>query len=156
MSKVTCRNCKKKINKEQAFSKKERIYFCNEDCYRQYYHTDEGELELFLDYVWSLYSPEYKDNSKYMMIRKQAEHYHKEYGFKYKGMFLTARWYVETLEQPWKDEYGLGQILPDRYNQLKEYYEEKRKLKSMVKQEDKKERIVKGGNTVRRRKMLEL
>jgi hypothetical protein len=71
-------------------------------------------------------------------------------------MYLTAKWYIETLEQPWKDEYGLGQILPDRYNQLKEYYEEKRRLRFRVKSNENKERIVKGNIGVRRRKMLEI
>jgi hypothetical protein len=156
MSKVTCRYCKKKVDKEQAFSKKPRVYFCNKECYDAYYHTDEGELETFLDYVWAQYSPEARNNQKYVMIKKQAEHYHDVYGFKYKGMYLTAKWYIETLEQPWKDEYGLGQILPDRYNQLKEYYEEKRRLRFRVKPNGNKERIAKGNIGVRRRKMLEI
>jgi hypothetical protein len=90
------------------------------------------------------------------MIKKQAEHYHDVYGFKYKGMYLTVKWYIETLEQPWKDEYGLGQILPDRYNQLKEYYKEKRRLKSGIKPNNNKKRIAKGNIGVRRRKMLEI
>lgn len=156
MSKVTCRHCKKKVDKEQAFSKKPRVYFCSKECYDAYYHTDEGELEIFLDYVWAQYSPEVRNNQKYVMIKKQAEHYHDVYGFKYKGMYLTAKWYIETLEQQWKDEYGLGQILPDRYNQLKEYYEEKRRLKLGIKPNENKERIVKGKIGVWRRKMLEI
>ena len=156
MSKVTCRYCKKRVDKEQAFSERPRVYFCNKECYDAYYHTDEGELETFLDYVWAQYSPEARNNQKYVMIKKQAEHYHDVYGFKYKGMYLTAKWYIETLEQPWKDEYGLGQILPDRYIQLKEYYEEKRRLKLGIKPNKNEERIVKGKIGVWRRKMLEI
>ena len=130
---VTCRHCKKKIDRATAYSQKERIYFCDESCYNEYYNKDEcGQLELFLDYVWGLYDREYQTTERYMMIRKQAEHYHNEYGFKYKGMLLAAKWYIETLERTWNNEYGLGQILPDRYIQLKRHYEEQQALKKKV------------------------
>ena len=132
-TKVKCRYCKKSINKKDAYSVKDRVYFCNESCYNDYYtKTDEGQLDMFLDYVWNLYDSEYRTSEKYMMIRKQAEYYHNEYGFKYKGMLLATRWYIETLERVWHNEYGLGQILPDRYIQLKNYYEEQKALKDKL------------------------
>ena len=132
--KVTCRYCKKKIDKENAYSVKERVYFCNKSCYDEYYDTECGQLETFLDYIWSLYDVEYRTTEKYMMIRKQAQHYHDEYKFKYKGMLLAAKWYIETLERKWQNQYGLGQILPDRYMQLKHQYEEAQELKKKLKE----------------------
>ena len=81
---VTCRYCKRKIDRDTAYSEKERIYFCDKNCYTNYYgsDSDDGQKDLFLDYVWNLYDKEYRTSEKYMLIRKQAEHYHNEYGFK--------------------------------------------------------------------------
>lgn len=144
---VKCRNCKKSINRETAYSVKERIYFCDKSCYDEYYNKDEcGQMEMFLDYVWGLYDVEYRTPEKYMMIRKQAEHYHNQYGFKYQGMLITIKWYIETLERAWNNEYGLGQILPDRYIQLKKYYEEQLALKKRLKhtKNETQEKIVSG------------
>lgn len=131
---VTCRYCKRKIDRDTAYSEKERIYFCDKNCCMNYYssNSDDGQKDLFLDYVWHLYDKEYRTSEKYMFIRKQAEHYHNEYGFKYKGMLLAAKWYIETLERTWSNDYGLGQILPDRYIQLKRHYEEQQALKEKV------------------------
>lgn len=131
---VICRYCKRKIDRDTAYSEKERIYFCDKDCYMNYYSSDsvDGQKDLFLDYVWNLYDKEYRTSERYMFIRKQAEHYHNEYGLKYKGMLLAAKWYIEILERTWNNEYGLGQILPDRYIQLKRHYEEQQALKKKV------------------------
>lgn len=146
MATVTCRYCKKKIDKNKAYSEKPRTYFCNKVCFSSYYNSDSGTLDDFLDYIWKQYSPENQTTEKYLMIKKQAEHYHKQYGFKYKGMLLTAKWYIEVQEQYWHDEYGLGQILPDQYWKLKQFYEEQQALKTKLEQSniETKERVVTG------------
>ena len=129
---VTCRNCKKKIDKSKAYSEKPRMYFCDKECFDAYYKCDSGDMDKFLDYVWKLYDPEYQDTQKFLMIKKQAEHYHDKYGFKYKGMLLTAKWFIEVKEQYWHNEFGLGQILPDQYLQLKQFYEQQQQLKESL------------------------
>ena len=48
-----------------------------------------GDMDKFLDYVWKLYDPEYQDTQKFLMIKKQAEHYHDKYGFKYRCSIET-------------------------------------------------------------------
>lgn len=156
MAMVTCRYCKKKIDKDKAYSEKPRIYFCDKDCFSSYYNSDSGELDDFLDYIWKQYSPENQTTEKYLMIKKQAEHYHNQYGFKYKGMLLTAKWYIEIQERYWHNEYGLGQIFPDQYWQLKQFYEEQRALKERLEHHDihTKERVATGNK--RKGKMLEL
>ena len=91
------------------------------------------------------------------MIKKQAEHYHNVEGFKYQGMFLAVRYYVEVLERLWRDDYGLGQVLPTYYITLQNMYEEQRALKSKLNNiEATKERIVQGKQYVTRRKELSL
>lgn len=157
---VTCRYCKRKIDRDTAYSEKERIYFCDENCYTNYYgsDSDDGQKDLFLDYVWNLYDKEYRTSEKYMLIRKQAEHYHNEYGFKYQGMLLAVKWHVETLEHPWKNQYGLGQALPDRYMQLKHHYEEQQALKKRLdgKPVEEKVAVVKGSKRNTKFKGLDL
>ena len=144
---VTCRNCKKKINKSTAYNPEPRQYFCNVDCYNEYktpketcyvcktphktsemaYYlnhyvckdcldewlkSEDTQRDLFIDYIWNLYDEEYRVTSLYMTIRKQAEYYHKQYNMKYQGMLLAAKYYIDTLERKWYNEYGLGQLLP--------------------------------------------
>ena len=157
MAKVKCRYCGKNISKDDAYSPKGRLYFCDEECYKQWCKSDDGQLDELLDYVWHLYSPSKQTSSTYVMIKKQAEHYHNVEGFKYQGMFLAVRYYVEILERLWCDDYGLGQVLPTYYIALQNMYEEQRALKSKLKDvEETKERVVRGKQYVTRRRELSL
>ena len=196
---VTCRHCKKKIDKDTAYSVRSGWYFCDEDCYNAYNNardkaqdvtcyvchkhdkkqnmtyylrhyfcpdclqewlgSEDGQRDTFLDYVWNLYSPDVrKHTSRYMTIRKQAEYYHKEYGFKYKGMLLAVKYHVNTLEKLWRDEYGLGQVFPNAYLELKELWEQQERLRTTVSKADinKKEKIVVGRRSPVRKGMLSL
>ena len=91
------------------------------------------------------------------MIKRQAEHYHNVDGFKYKGMLLAIRYYVEILERLWRDDYGLGQVLPTYYITLQHMYEEQRALKDKLKQsEQPKEKVMQGSNKIVKRKTLSL
>lgn len=158
MSKVKCRHCKEKIDKESAFSPREKLYFCDQECYRRWRQTDDGQLDALLDYVWKLYSPSKQTSSTYIMIKKQAEHYHNVEGFKYKGMFLAVRYYIEVLERLWCDDYGLGQVFPTYYIALQHLYEEQRALKNKLttSKQDEKIKIMHGKHNVTRRRELSL
>ena len=157
MAKVKCRYCGKNISKDDAYSPKSRLYFCDEECYKQWRKTDDGQLDALLDYVWKLYNPSKQTSSTYIMIKKQAEHYHNVEGFKYQGMLLAVRYYVEILERLWCDEYGLGQVFPTYYIALQNMYEEQRVLKSKLNDiEETKERIVQGKQYATRRRELSL
>ena len=190
---VTCRNCKKKIDKTTAYSEKKGQYFCNADCFNEYnapkeacyvckkvdktshmthylghsfckdclstwLNSEEGQRDSFLDYVWNLYDLSVRTTSRYMTIRKQAEYYHKEYGLKYKGMLLAVKYHVETLEKMWHNEYGLGQVLPKTYFELKELWEQQAKLKQTVTEDNihKEEKVMIGRRSPVRRGMLSL
>ena len=158
MAKVTCRYCKTKVNKEDAFSPREKLYFCNQECYQRWRKTEDGELDALLDYIWKLYSPSKQTSSTYIMIKKQAEHYHNVEGFKYKGMLLAVRYYVEVLERLWCDDYGLGQVFPTYYITLQHLYEEQRALKNKLttNKQDKEVKIMHGKHNVVHRKELSL
>lgn len=164
---VTCKNCKKQIEKSTAYNPAKGQYFCDENCYAEYKtpkHTcyvckkqhkesdmafylkhwvckkclpewldsEETQRDLFLDYVWNLYDKDYQTSNKYMLIRKQAEYYHKEYGFKYKGMLLAVKYHIDTLEKVWYNDYGLGQVFPATYIQLKENWQRQHELSKLV------------------------
>lgn len=158
MSKVKCRYCGEKIDKDYAFSPREKLYFCDQECYQRWRKTDDGELDALLDYVWNLYSPSKQTSSTYLMIKKQAEHYHNVEGFKYLGMFLAVRYYVEVLERLWCDDYGLGQVFPTYYITLQHLYEEQRALKNKLttNKQDKEVKIMHGKHNVVHRKELSL
>lgn len=158
MAKVTCRYCKTKVNKEDAFSPREKLYFCDQECYQRWRKTEDGELDALLDYIWKLYSPSKQTSSTYIMIKKQAEHYHNVEGFKYKGMYLAVRYYIEVLERLWCDDYGLGQVFPTYYITLQHLYEEQRALKNKLttNKQDKKVKIMHGKHNVVHRKELSL
>ena len=190
---VTCRNCKKKIDKTTAYSEKKGQYFCDADCFNEYnapkeacyvckkvdktshmthylghwfckdclstwLNSEEGQRDGFLDYVWNLYDPSVRTTPRYMTIRKQAEYYHKEYGLKYKGMLLAVKYHVETLERMWHNEYGLGQVLPKTYFELKELWEQQAKLKQTVTEDNihKKKKVMIGRRSPVKRGMLSL
>ena len=146
MSKVTCRYCKNKIEKDSAYEFRPRMHFCNEECYRAWVETEEGQIDALLDYIWNLYSPEKQTSETYVMLKRQADYYHKEYDFKWKGMLLAFKYYIEILERAWCDEYGMGQVLPTYYIRLQRMYEEQKELKAKLKETDMsaKERIVSG------------
>ena len=93
-----------------------------------------------------------------MTIRKQSEYYHKEYGLKYKGMLLAVKYHVETLERMWYNEYGLGQVLPKTYFELKELWERQSKLTQTVTKDKihKEEKIMIGRRSPVKRGMLSL
>lgn len=156
MSKVKCRYCGEKIDKGDAFSPREKLYFCNQECYQRWRKTDDGELDALLDYVWNLYSPSKQTSSTYLMIKKQAEHYHNVEGFKYQGMFLAVRYYVEVLERLWCDDYGLGQVFPTYYITLQHMYEEQRALKNKLikNKQDDEMKVMRGKHHVLKRKEL--
>ena len=157
MAKVKCRYCGKNISKDDAYSPKSRLYFCDEECCKQWRKSDDGQLDELLDYVWHLYSPSKQTSSTYIMIKRQAEHYHNVDSFKYKGMLLAIRYYVEILERLWCDDYGLGQVLPTYYITLQHMYEEQRALKDKLKQsEQPKEKVMQGSNKIVKRKTLSL
>ena len=132
-------------------------WFCK-DCLSTWLNSEEGQRDSFLDYVWNLYDPSVRTTPRYMTIRKQAEYYHKEYGLKYKGMLLAVKYHVETLERMWYNEYGLGQVLPKTYFELKELWEQQAKLKQTVTEDNihKEEKVMIGRRSPLKRGMLSL
>ena len=72
--------------------------------------------------------------------------------------WLAVKYHVETLERMWHNEYGLGQVLPKTYFELKELWEQQAKLKQTVTEDNihKEEKVMIGRRSPMKRRMLSL
>lgn len=129
----TCYVCKGVHDKENMIEYINR-WFCPE-CLKQWLQTEEGQRDRFIDYVWHLYDKEYRNSTLYFQLLNQAEKYHKQ-GMKYKGMLMAAKYHIDTLEKRWYNEYGMGQFLPQAYEELKQLYEQQHKLQEELKKKE--------------------
>lgn len=122
-----CYVCDKKKN-ESELIKVVNHYICA-DCYNEYLKTDEAQIELLIDYIWSLYSKERQNTNLYYQIKSQVETYHNERGFTYQGMLIAMKYCIEILGDEWDDTYGIGQILNNGYDITKQYYIAQKRIK---------------------------
>lgn len=109
-------------------------WFCP-DCLKDWLQTEEGQRDRFIDYIWHLYDKEYRNQALYFQLLNQAEKYHAQ-GMKYRGMLLAAKYHIDTLEKRWYNNYGLGQLLPQTYEELKRLYENRDRLTEELKNKD--------------------
>lgn len=137
---VTCRCCNKKIKRSQAFSVKDRYYYCSEEEYETKY---KGSIayweEMFMDYIY--FDMTNKD-CDFIAIQRQANMFHDKYDFKWTGMLLTLQYWYETLCNSWNPEYGLGQIFPKFYEEAKNFYNEKKEIESLVNEMEGEDKII--------------
>lgn len=132
--KVKCRVCGQSIEKEDATEVECRHWCCNE-CVPKYFDisTPEGAERSLYSYIWKLCD---KD-ANFAMLKKQIKNYQKENGWTNAGMYLTAVYFVEILNQQWNAKYGIGQLFNnDNYRCAQTYYKHKNQIKQMVDQMD--------------------
>ena len=55
---------------------------------------------------------------------------------KYSGMLIAAKYHIDTLEKKWYNNYGLGQLLPQTYEELKRMYESQKKITETLRNKD--------------------
>lgn len=158
MSKVTCKFCKNKIEKENAYSPRTRLNFCSKEHFEEWSRTEEGQYDNLINYAYNLYTPSKQTTETYLMLKKQIDYYHKEYKLKYRGMLLSLKYYNETLNRAWNDEYGLGQVLPHTYMTLKTLAEQNQTLSTKLKgfNIDNTTKVVNGKKSNRIRKNLRM
>lgn len=109
-------------------------WFCPE-CLKEWLQTEEGQRDRFIDYIWHLYDKEYRNSTLYFQLLNQAEKYHRQ-GMKYSGMLIAAKYHIDTLEKKWYNNYGLGQLLPQTYEELKRMYESQKKITETLRNKD--------------------
>lgn len=121
-----CRNCKKNIKTDSAILLFTNYYVCSEECKKQYTKTEEYYKVKFLDYIWDICGKK----GNFTQFKKQAEWYHDKYNYKYHGMLYAAKYWTEIEENVWQGQWGIGQIFPRAYEDSKNFYYTKEKLKN--------------------------
>jgi len=95
---------------------------CAENRKKEKERNKNGWEELF-EYICELYNI---DTLTGMMF-KQIKDFRENYNYKNKGMYLTLKYYYETLENEIKEDTGLG-IIPYYYERAKQYFLEKQEI----------------------------
>lgn len=130
MSDITCRVCKKKVNKEIAICLKPKFYVCSEECKEVYSNTqqinkkadDRKEFLRYFDLVCS-------EKINYAIIGSILKKIMKDNpSFTYKGMQYTL-YYISNILNIQITSVG---IIPYYYDEAKKYCEEKRRLKKSI------------------------
>ncbi len=143
MAQVTCKNCKTKINKEDAINPKERTYFCSTECEKAWDdkhvvvkkdNSEKDDYKELIAYLCELYGVK----SPSIVWLTQIKRFHDNRKMKYKGMQLALKYYYETLGNALNEEYGLG-ILEWVYDDAKNYFLEKRRILKAINEFDEEE-----------------
>lgn len=115
---VKCPSCGKKNNKEETIKIQTRYYCldCGEKKKKKTELNLDGWDELY-KYICNLYDI---DKPTGMMF-KQIKEFRTEYGYTNKGIYLTLKYYYETLGHEIKENTGLG-IVIYYYEQAKQHF----------------------------------
>lgn len=127
----TCPYCRNKVPASQSEKVGNRYY--HKDCYEKKQKEDEekqrhsNDYKELIDYICNLYGLQAPTG----MILKQIKDYQNEYGFKLKGMELALRYFHETLDNPVREDVGIG-IVIYTYEEAKRHYIKKKKIERSV------------------------
>lgn len=129
---VLCPRCNKKNNKEDTVQIGRR-YYCIE-CAKLTKQEKEQKAEgreswnLLFDYICELYNIKKPTG---MMFRQLKEFRSNPYNFTDEGMYLTLKYYYDTLDNNVIEGTGLG-IIPYYYDKAKEHWETIGKVEDSV------------------------
>jgi len=84
------------------------------------------------DYIQFLYRSN-GDEPNWGFVIKQVEYYKTENDWKYMGMLLALKYYIEIDEKKFDTQYGLGGIIPKYYEIAKRHFIKIKELKREVK-----------------------
>ena len=172
---VTCRYCKKKIDKSTAYSVTKGSYYCDEECYeisesknKAKFKSSDGSSRLkYTDYIQSIYVDKYGydksqlGSSFWAMISKQTNSLMQEYGVKYSGIEYTLWYMIEVKEMQLLGEEYDGTVLNlvgYYIDEAKQYWKKCDNIKQLVKDFDFDDNIivVKKGNIDRGKRWKEI
>ncbi|WEG18633.1 hypothetical protein PQ478_09135 [Alkalihalophilus pseudofirmus] len=140
---MICPDCKEHVLKSEATQIGRRYFHpeCAEKRSKQEKNSDteKQELKELKDYIYfDLY--EKKVNMPFIM--KQVSEFKNEYGYRYKGMELTLRYFYGTLGNSMQEGHGIG-IIPFMYEETKKHIRTVMNVKSSLKDfEVKEERVI--------------
>jgi hypothetical protein len=111
---VKCPYCQEQLDKDEAILHNKRYY--HEHCFKIWQQEKEHYKEL-IAYICELY----RINEPTGMIYKQIKSFKEISHYKYKGMELALRYFHETLNNPVKEDTGIG-IISYVYEEAKKHY----------------------------------
>lgn len=141
MQAVKCRLCGASIDKASAYKDKERrgYYFCNEEHFIEYGnklakkfinpHLSQGNrandsYKELIDYIYLLY-----DKKIPAFVFKQIKDFTTRANrpFTYKGIELSLRYWIDTLENPFDGDTGIG-IVEYVYDDAERFWRDKQRI----------------------------
>lgn len=136
-----CKMCKADILKDNAYvikgeEGKRDTFYCNIECFdklimekqlKKVKNVDPHIRELN-DYIYELYDK----NVNFPFISSQIKSMKDNYDFKTLGILLTLKYYVEVLEIPFNQEYGITNVITKYYKLAKDDYINKLKIEKLI------------------------
>lgn len=117
---VTCKYCKKKINKKDTNYKAVNKKFAHIECIEKEKTRERTDEEKFYDYVIDLFQIE--EDFVPLRIKKQAQTFVKDYHYSYSGMLKALKYFYEIKRADLsKANNGIG-IIPYIYQDAYNYY----------------------------------
>ena len=117
---VTCKYCKKKINKKDTNYKAINKKFAHIECIEKEKTRERTDEEKFYDYVIDLFQIE--EDFVPLRIKKQAQTFVKDYNYSYSGMLKALKYFYEVKRADLsKANNGIG-IIPYIYQDAYNYY----------------------------------
>lgn len=118
---VKCPYCEKQFDRNSTPFVKIGRRYAHVECYEKLDERvkEEQQNEVdFWEYIKQLYGKDYD----YVLIKKQAEAYIKDYNFTYGGMLKSLKWFYEVKHGSSDNSHGRIGIIPYIYKDARDYY----------------------------------
>lgn len=134
---VKCRFCKKIINKDTAYKVRERMYYCDEKCFKKEQTTKKADksYQNLCDWIENYYIKiGEKDKLNWAIIGSQIKNLIKNNNYKYSGILYTL-WYMTNILELNIYYESTGNILGMincYYENAKKYYAKMQNIKHEI------------------------
>ncbi|PPB12931.1 hypothetical protein [Brevibacillus laterosporus] len=122
--KPKCPKCDNEVEKDAAVKHSSKHY--HEECYATFIRDRDDRKEL-IEYTCQLY----KTKAPSGMILKQIKEFVEVYGYTYKGITLTLKYFHDTRGNQSREGDGIG-IVPYKYEEAKKFFILKRNVERSV------------------------
>lgn len=130
---MKCPRCDDTVTKYKAIHHTNGRYY-HESCFNEW-RNRASDRDSLISYVMELYNIKRPTGMMLMQIKR----FHEEFGYKYKGMELTLRYFYEILGNNVREGDGLG-IIPYIYEEATEQFKRQISINESVEKNKNKER----------------
>lgn len=131
--KAKCKYCEESIPKGEGIKHGGRYY--HPDCLEEYRKQVDDRASL-IEYVCNLLDLEKPTG----LILMQIKRFHEEFGYTYKGMELTLKYFYEILDNEVREGDGIG-IIPYVYEDATQQYIRQRKINESARNKENHKRV---------------